>query len=108
MAARRRELGRHAFYRRSAAVTADTAELARRAIARLRNLPPPRARSRRAALDDYLESASEVPRVLAAQAAAQRSGDTREVMKLNKELAGVATRSRAAARRFGFSRCGGA
>ena len=101
----RDEIGRREYYRRTAAITADAAQIARRALARLKNLPRPR--SRRAALDEYLDLAADVPRLLAAQAALQRKGQVRQVAELTRELASGGARRRAAARRFGFVRCGG-
>lgn len=101
----RGEIKRDEYRRRTAALTATSAELATRAVARISALPAPGAR--RDGLEDYLRRTREQAARLAAQAAAQRRGDQQAIVELNRQLARATPQIREAARRFGFEACGG-
>jgi hypothetical protein len=93
------------YYRRGGELTELSGAIAERAVADLKELPPPR--SRREAVEAYLEGAAAQSEMLSAQGEALQQGRNKEVAKLNRRLAQASQGTRRAARRVGFRVCGG-
>ena len=103
--ASRRRIGRGEYFERAGRLTMRSGGIAQRAVGELRALSPPA--SRRTAADTYLDGAERQAALLVRQGAAMRRRDTKQVARLNRELARAGVATRAAARRFGFRTCGG-
>ena len=93
------------YYRRGGKLTELSGEIAGRAVADLKELEPPR--SRREAVEAYLEGAATQSEILTAQGEALRQGRDKEVARLNRRMAQASQGTRRAAQRVGFRVCGG-
>ena len=101
----RRKIKAEEYYRRGGELTELSGEIAERAVADLKELEAPK--SRREAVEAYLEGATTHSAILTAQGKALRQGRIKEVAKLNRRAAQVGRETRRAARRVGFRVCGG-
>jgi hypothetical protein len=101
----RRKLKRQEYFRRAGRLTEESGEIAQRAVADLKELPPPT--SRREAVAAYLRGATKQSDILTAQGRALRQGRLKEVRELNRDIAEAGEETRRAARRVGFRICGG-
>jgi hypothetical protein len=102
----RGKISREEFLQRGGELTERSGEIAQRAVADLKELPPPT--SRREAIEAYLQGATTQADILAAQGRASQQGRNDEIAKLNRRIAQAGQKTRSAARRVGFRICGGA
>jgi hypothetical protein len=101
----RKKASQDEYFRRTAALTEKAVAAAKQAIARIASLPRPGFRGD--AFAAYLSSTREQASLLAQEVDAQRRGDAEAVSKLNVQIADATRKTQAAAREFGFHRCGG-